>query len=613
MNGINKPSAGKDAALALKDEALVPPSSPLDPVTVEIVRGALRSIQGEMEALIERTAMSPFIREKKDFHAALFDSRGRVVATKSRPSSSNLIAPVIEQYPTETMSRGDIYWYNDCYAAHGSVSHTPDMVMIAPVFQGNRLVAFVQSWAHFSDVGGMHAGSISPHCTEIFQEGIIVPPVRLATAGKFNDELVRMFTRNSRFPEALSGDMRAIIASLRLGERRIEELAERFGDAQLLAVFDELIERTRRILLSRFRALVPNGIYRFTDVVDSDGHGSGPIKIRWRLEVTPERVVMDATESDDQVRGPINYLMSRTEPSMAFGSYLLGSSREYSLNAGAESLFDEVRLREGSILQPRFPAALGQRGLTRMRNASAYLGLLGMATGGHAPASHSAYVLWNVRGRDLDGEPFLLSDGVAVGWGARPTADGHDAVYLISQENYPVEFIESSYPLRVRSYSINPDTGGPGRWRGGCGVVREFEILTGEATMSVRLDSIKYPPWGVAGGRCAGTGRCIVNPGCADERLLAPLSDGNVVRRGDVVRLETGGGGGWGHPFDREPELVLADVLGGFVSRASADSDYGVVLVADGQAVDAAATARRRADRPATKFFHRHEYVEELQ
>jgi len=584
----------------------------LDPITLEIVRGALRSIQGEMEALIERTAMSAFIREKKDFHAALFDPLGRVIATKSRPSSANLIEPILQEYPLETMGPGDVYWYNDCYTAQGAVSHTPDMVMIAPVFEGGRLVAFVQAWAHFADIGGLRAGSISPDCTEIFHEGVIVPPVRLAQQGRFNEELLKVFTRNSRFPRALAGDMRATMASLRLGERRLQELAQRFGADRVVAVFDELIQRTGRVVRARFRELVPNGSYRFTDVLDTDGHGSGPIRIRWRLDVTPDRVVMDATESDDQVRGPVNYLMSRTEPAMAFGSYLLGGSREYSLNAGALGLFDEVKLREGSILKPRFPAALGQRGVTRQRNTSAYLGLIGMATGGHAPASHSAYVLWNVRGKDLEGQPFLLSDGVAVGWGARPHADGHDAVYLVSQENYPVEFVESSYPLRVRSYGVNPDTGGPGRWRGGCGVVREFEILADEATVSVRLDGIANPPWGVNGGRCAGTGRCVVNPGRADERTLPPLSDGNRVRRGDILRLETGGGGGWGHPFDREPDRVLADVLNGFVSGPSARRDYGVVLTADGEGIDAEATARVRSDRPATKFFHRKEYLEEL-
>ena len=585
----------------------------IDPITVELVRGAMRSIQNEMEALIERTAMSAFIREKKDFYAGLFDARGRFLAGKSRPGSSDLIDPILRQYPAESIKAGDLYWYNDCYGARGAVSHSPDQVLAAPVFHRGELVAFAQAWAHFSDIGGMHAGSISPNCTDIYQEGIIVPPVRLAAGGRINDELLRLFLRNSRFPDAVGGDMRALMAAVQLGGRRLEDLVERFGSAKMREVFEELIARTRRVLKERFRALVADGTYCFTDTVDSDGHGDDAIKLRWRLDVTPDRIVLDATGTDDQVRGPVNYLMSMTEPAMTFGSFLLGDTKEHTLNAGAESLFDEIRVREGSILQPRFPAPLGQRSITKMRNLCAYLGLLGVATGGKMPAAHTGYVIWNVRGRNAEGERFLMSDGVAVGYGARATADGHDAIYLVAQENYPAEFVEASYPLRVQRYAINCDTGGAGRWRGGCGVVREMKILCDEVTVAVRIEGDANPPWGVAGGRCAGSGRCVVNPGRPDERVLPPLSDGNVLRRGDVVRIETGGCGGWGHPFDREPERVLADVLGGFVSRASAERDYGIVLSANGRAIDAEATRERRMSRPATKLFHRHDYRESLE
>jgi N-methylhydantoinase B len=585
----------------------------VDAVTVELVRGAMRSIQNEMEALIERTAMSPFIREKKDFYAGLFDGRGRFIAGKSRPGSSDLIAPILEQYPAHEMRPGDLYWYNDCYLARGAVSHTPDQVLVAPVFHDSRLVAFSQAWAHFSDIGGMRAGSISPDCTEVYQEGLLVPPVRLAREGAVNEELLRMFLRNSRFPDAVGGDMRALMAAVKLGEKRMQNLLARFGVGTIETTFDVLIEKVRRAVRERFHAIVPPGTYAFTDTIDTDGHGSGPIRLRWKLDVTRERVALDATESDDQVRGAINYAMSITEPAMTFGSFLLGESKEYTLNAGAEALFDEVRVREGSILAPRFPAALGQRSITKMRNLGAYLGLLAVATNGKLPAAHTGYVIWNVRGRNAEGERFLMSDGVAVGYGARPSADGHDAIYLVAQENYPAEFVEASYPLRVRRYEINRDTGGPGRWRGGCGVVREVEILCDEATVGFRIEGEANPPWGVAGGKCAHSGRAVLNPGTAHERVLPSLSDGHVLRRGDVVRVETGGGGGWGHPFDREPERVLADVLGGFVSRESAEREYGVMLSSDGRAVDQSATSRRRRSRPATKLFHRHDYCDSLQ
>jgi N-methylhydantoinase B len=220
-------------------------------------------------------------------------------------------------------------------------------------------------------------------------------------------------------------------------------------------------------------------------------------------------------------------------------------------------------------------------------------------------------VIWYLRGRGEDGELFLMSDGIGVGYGARPFADGNDAVYLVAQENYPAEFLETIYPVRLRRYAINPDSGGPGRWRGGCGIIREFEFLAPEAVISVRIDGIDFPPWGVGGGKEGGAGKCVINPGRSDEREVAPISDGTVIRCGDIVRIETGGGGGYGHPFDREPERVLADVRGGFVSAASAEQDYGVVLTPD-LTIDEPATRRRRENRPPAGLFHRGMYRDAL-
>lgn len=590
----------------------VPQQATCDPVTLQIVRGALRAVQSEMEALIERTAMSPFIREKKDFYAALFDQDGRLVAGSNLPVFGDVVGPVVEHYPLDTMRPGDLYWFNDCYASRGAVSHSPDQVFLAPVFCENKISAWAQSWAHFSDIGGMRPGSLSPDCTEVFQEGIIVPPVRLARDGVIAEELLRLFYRNSRFPEMVKGDTRASIAAIRLGERRLDEMFARFGRATLLAAFAALIDETETDLRARLRALLPDGEYRFTDRVDGDGHGTGPIRLRYRLAVTPERITLDTSESDDEVPGPVNLLMSPQVPAYVLGSYLLEEGATTMLNAGVERVIDEVIIRPGSVLQPKFPAPLGMRGVTMMRNMAACLGLLNVATGGHAMAAHSAYVIWYLRGRDRNGELFLMSDGLGVGYGARPHADGNDAVYLVAQENFPAEFLDAVFPVRVLRYAINPDTGGPGRWRGGCGLIREIEVLAPEAMISMRIDSVENPPWGVAGGLNAGTGRCIINPGRPDERIIRPLSDGNMVKYGDVVRIETGGGGGFGHPFDREPERVFADVRNAVVSRQSAERDYGVVLTPDGTVVDARQTAARRAQRPAAKLFHRHRYRDVL-
>ena len=584
-----------------------------DPVTLEIVKGALISARGEMEALIERTAMSDVIREKKDFFAGYFDPAGHLVTGTPLPLFGHIMQPIIAQYPLETMQPGDLYWYNDCYATDGGVSHLNDQVFASPVFHDGRIVGFSQSWAHFHDIGGAWPGSMSPTATEVFQEGLMVPPVRLYRAGVLNDELFRIFLRNSRFPLLLQGDTRALTAAVRLGERRLQELAERFGAETLLDAYRRLAEQTEAVVRKRLRAAFPAGTHAFADVIETDGQGNGPFKIRLRMDVG-ERIVFDATATDDQAPGPVNWIMNRAVPRMIFGIFFSGDEQDLMINEGTMRAIDEVTLREGSLLRPRFPAPLCQRGLTMARMVNMCAGLVNVANGGNANAGGSSYCIWALRGRHPGSdETFLINDGVAVGFGARPYADGHDAVYFVAQENNPAEYLDQLYPARLLRYAIHRDSGGPGRWRGGCGVVREIEWLGPDALLANRLDGTIAAPWGVKGGMCGRSGGVTVNPGRPGERRLPPLGDNTLVRRGDVIRIETTGGGGWGHPHDREAERVLADVLGDFVSRTSARDDYGVVLNAAGDAVDAAATAALRGQRPPAGMFHRDVYLDAMQ
>ncbi len=377
---------------------------------------------------------------------------------------------------------------------------------------------------------------------------------------------MRIFVRNSRFPKMVTGDIRAGIAAVRLGEKRMIELFTRFGRDNVLAAFDAAIVETPARGGAALRRDVQAGHVQVTDLVDRDGHGNGPFAVRLTMKVGEDGLTIDATETDDQAPGPINFLMNADVPRMVFGIYFLSDEPNVLLNDGALQAVGEVRTRLGSLLNPRFPAPLGQRGITLVRVMTACIGLINTATEGRAVASSNVYVIYYLRGRAQGGEPFLLTDGIAVGYGARPFADGIDAVYLVANENYPAEFLDLSYPVRLLRYSINPDSGGPGRYRGGSGVIREIEVLAEEAMLSIRIDSVANPPWGVAGGQNGRGGRCVINPGRADERELEPLSDGTILKRGDIMRIETGGGGGWGHPFDREAALVLADVRGGFVS-----------------------------------------------
>ncbi|MEM6761803.1 MAG: hydantoinase B/oxoprolinase family protein [Pseudomonadota bacterium] len=589
-----------------------------DPITLEIIQGAIQAGQREMEALIERTAISAFIREKKDFYTAIFDADGVMAVGSMVPIFGDITTPVFEHFPVETMREGDLYWYNDCYGSYGAVSHSNDQVLLAPVFEGGRRVAFVMSWAHFADIGGMRPGSISPDATEIWQEGIIVPPTKLIDTGTLNEAALQIFHRNSRYPAQSEGDMSALMASVRLGTQRMVEASERFGADILSDALAQLLARTRRTVRSRLEATFDYGTHHFTDVIDTDGHGNGPFRLRFSLtrektESGEDRFIFDATETDDQAPGPVNLLMNRSIPGMALGLFYLGGDPGQVCNAGGPLSLDEVRLREGSLVKPRWPAPLGMRGLTMMRVLAALNGLVN-AAGGQAPAAQAAYVVALIRGKATgeDGKsyPFLLADGIGVGYGGRAFADGMDAVYFVAQENYPVEFTELGYPVLFRNYGMVPDSGGPGRFRGGAGILREYEILADEAMLAIRIDGVEHPPWGIEGGRSGRPGRILINPGTPSERTLPPLSDGTILRRGDVVRIETGGGGGYGHPYERDPAKVLEDVLGGLVTPHSAAEDYGVVVT--GRAVDAEETATLRAARPDTKRFHRREYVDEL-
>jgi N-methylhydantoinase B len=578
-------------------------------VTREIIKGALRAAQAEMEAVIERTAMSPFIREKKDYFAGILDARGRVVCGTMVPLFGNLMPAVFAQYPAETMRAGDLYWYNDCHGSRGGVSHSPDMVFAAPVFHRGRLVAFSQTWGHFWDIGGLRAGSISPDATEIFHEGIIVPPIRIYREGVLNDEAFRIFVRNSRFPDILQGDIRAVLAGCRLGERRVRELFARFGPATVLEAWALFERQCRDTIRKTLHSCIPDGVYESDDAVDGDGMTGHPYHVRMRLLKEGGRITVDTRESDDQARGPINFLMHESVPKLIIGIYLLSGHPTVLLNDGAQDAVDEVLVRPGSILQPHWPAALGNRMHTASRVQSNILALLALATGGDVPAPSSVYNIYFLRGFDrARNEFFLCSDGVAVGYGARPFADGLDAIYYVAQKNYPAEFMEMVFPMRLRQYALHRDSGGPGLHRGGCGVVREIELLADEAVVAIRQDNILFPPAGVNGGHAGRPGRCVVNPGRPDERVLAPMSDGNVMRKGEVMRLYTSGGGGWGNPLDRPVERVREDVLRGFVSVDSARDDYGVVVDAATGVVDVLATERRRAHRGPVRMFHRNGY-----
>jgi N-methylhydantoinase B len=586
----------------------------LDTVTLELVKGAIDSARAEMEALIERTAMSPFIREKKDYFTAFFDRDGHLVVSTALPmAAGNLIDCIFEHYPREEMAPGDLYLYNDSYGSRGAVSHNNDMVVAAPVFSEGRLVAFAEAWGHLWDIGGMVPGSISPAATDVFQEGIVLPPSRVLRGGIWNEELIRIFVRNTRFPDMVRGDLSAIMAAVRLGGRRAQEIAQRFGAAALEAAFAGMIDQSERALRKALSERIPDGRYAFRDYIDSDGISECSYGVAVTVEKHGETISLDYSGSDDQAQGSINFIMDASVPKTMCGLYFTGEESGVALNAGFHRAVGEVRTRPGSIVAPREPAPLGMRAHCLTRVSSALFGAFAKATGGNVPAASSVYVLYYLRSFGKNRALDLCIEGLAVGFGARPHADGIDAVYYVAQKNYPVEFAEMEFGVRIEGYAIHTDSGGPGRHRGGCGIVRDVRVIGEEAVIGLRMDNIRWPAWGVKGGMGGRPGRILVNPGSADARELKPMSEGNRLKKGDLVRIMTPGGGGWGSPLLRPAEQVRDDVLDGFISAASAERDYGVVLSDDLWSVDALRTAVRRAElaRLPRGLFHRHGYFDD--
>ncbi len=582
----------------------------IDTVTLELIKGALQAARAEMEALIDRTAMSPFIREKKDYFTAFIDREGQLVVSTSLTLSGNLLEGIFDHYPVDTMREGDLYWYNDVYTSHGGVSHFPDMVFVMPVFHDGTLFAFAESWGHLFDIGGSVPGSISPHATSAFQEGIMVPPVKIMAAGVLNEEVFRIFTRNSRFPEMMKGDLKALMAACGLGKRRLEDIVARFGIGAVKGAFDFMLGESERALRSAIEQRIPDGEYSFRDYIDSDAVTDDSHSVHVTLTKQGGKIGLDFSASDDETTGPINFYMDDTVPQFIAGLYFTMQDPNIHMNGGFSRVIGDIVKRPGSIVQPRFPAPVGLRSHTMIRVNTAIFGALAEATGGEASAASCVYVLYYLRSRNPDsGGVELCIEGLSVGFGARTFADGIDAVYYVAQKNYPVEFAETEFGARIEAFRIHTDSGGPGLHRGGCGIIRDIRVLADEATFGLRLDNCKYPAFGVKGGKSGRPGAVIVNPGTPDERHLRTMSDGNIVHKGDLIRIVTAGGGGWGDPFERPAELVLGDVLDAFITLESAAEEYGVILSSDGLSVDQDATHERRAmARPELRMFHRGEY-----
>jgi len=586
----------------------------VDAITLQLIRGSLRSARLECELIIERTAMSAFIREKKDYTVSFLDSGGREIYGETL--GSDILGCVWQHYPPETMHAKDLYWYNDPYLSQGSISHTPDMVFITPVFYQGAIVAYCHSFAHFWDLGGARPGSIGPANTEIFHDGTLVPPIKIIDQGRLNDEAYRIILRNSRYPDLLEGDSRALMAAAQRAEERVLEMFERFGKDTMLSAIRRNQEETGAFIRQKTLDSIPEGKYAVRDYMDHDGVGEEWHTFQIELSRQGDHIKIDATKSGDQSPGSINFIASPGTLAAYFGQHFHQYDTSLLMNDGFLASVDEVKLRPGSILQPIWPAALGCRAHTFTKLKNAVRAVVAKATAGNTMAAMAVYVIVYWRMTDPEtGEVTLCTDGIAVGHGARPFADGLDAIYSRHNENYPAEFMDMEYPLRMERYAINPDSGGPGKFRGGCGVIRDVRLLAREGSFGLRVENNRFPAWGVAGGMAGGTSGVVMNPGEAQEKGIVAFSDDNLWYQGDLVRICTAGGGGWGDPLERELAAVERDVRGGFVTMKSARRDYGVAMDVETLKVDVSGTGALRRDlrraRGAPKLFHRFIYFDD--
>lgn len=589
-----------------------PSTHSIDPVTIQLIRGSLRAARLECELIIERTAMSAFIREKKDYTVSFLDAEGHEIIGDTM--GSDIMGCVWEFYPALTMRPGDLYWYNDPYLSKGSITHTPDMVFIAPVFHENEIVGYCHSFAHFWDLGGSRPGSIGPSNTEIFHDGTLVPPIKIIDNGTLNEEAYRIILRNSRYPDLLEGDSNSLMSATGRAQERLTEMFDQFGHQTLLEAIEQEKRATATMIRTQTLAAIPEGEYEVRDYLDHGGLGKEWHSFHLSLKREGDHITLDSTQSDDQTTGSINFLASHGTLSAYFGQHFHQYDPSLLSNHGLSAGIDEVKLRQGSILQPEWPAALGCRAHTFTKLKGAVRAVLAQATSGQVMAGTAVYVIAYWRMRDTNGQWILCTDGIAVGHGARPFSDGLDAIYQRHNENYPGEFMEMEYPLRMERYAIMPDSGGAGKFRGGCGVIREVRLLADTGTFGLRVENNIFPTWGVSGGMGGGTSSVTINPGSPHEAEIQGFSDDNVWNKGDLVRICTAGGGGWGDPLDREPDKVLDDVKDGFVSFNAAIENYGVVINPNSLLIDLDATRiireQIRSDRGPTKLFHRINYFD---
>lgn len=563
---------------------------------IEVIRNALESVADTMAITLHRTARSAVVRLGWDFSTAVLAPDGNLVGQgMCHPVHLGGMMPALEgclRYFGERIFPGDVLITNDPYEG---AQHLPDIYVFKPVFAQGRLTAFVGAICHHSDIGGRVPGGQGFDNTDIFQEGFRIPPIKLYAAHVPDDTLFRLLEKAVRTPDEVMGDLRACIAAVELGEMEILTLVERLGPERYVAQTAALIDYTERLTRQRIREL-PDGEWSFTDYVDDDGITNDPIAIRASVRKEGDRIGVDFSGSSPQCRGSIVGLlhMNANYVYMALRAFL---GADIPNTAGFNRPIT-VTAPPGSFVNPNPPAAVGARQLGGRRINHAVWGALAQMAPERCFAcpggSDASMATSGLDTRFVPHRTFVLTEGFnETACGGRPDKDGMDGQgsNVTNQANTPVEIIETEYPIRIRDYGFVPDTEGPGRFRGGLAMVRTFEYLADGIDVRTRCDRIKHPPWGVCGGEAAPPGQVLLMS--AGRAVELPGKSAVRVNRGDRLRTQWSGAGGYGDPLERDPERVRDDVIAEKITSGRSRDVYGVVIDAQGT-IDPAATAAQR-------------------
>ncbi len=552
----------------------------IDPITLEILRNSLRSITDESYIALTKAAYSTNIKERRDHSIALTDAQGRLVvqSENSLPihlaSMLGMMEQLLEKYAEADFAEGDIFVANDPYVAGGT--HLPDVNLAMPAFVDGKLLGFVCNIAHHADIGGMTPGSMAGGMSEIYQEGLRIPLVRLFRGGELVQDIFDLLLLNVRVPHERRGDYFAQVAACRLGSRRLGEMAQRYGGDMLARSFEAIMDRTEARLRDSIRD-VPDGRYEFTDLLDNDGMGTSDIPISVRVDVEGENIAIDFSGTGAQMKGNFNMTFNAAQSAVY---YVLKAMLDPDLpnNHGLIRAV-EISAPLGTLVNAVHPAAVAGRANTSQRVVDVLIGALAQALPERAVgAANGANVTAVFFGHDpRHDRTYLYLETLGGGFGGRFTKDGKDGVqvHITNTSNLPVEAIEAEYPLMVESYGLIQDSGGAGKYRGGMGIRRVVRPIGHEAVFSGMGERFAHQPWGIFGGQPGATGRFSIQGPSHNDETLPDKPNHVPFGPDDTVVIETPGAGGYGEPVEREAEAVAADYRGGKFSAEYLRKYYG--------------------------------------